>query len=135
MIEEILRDMAKADDSWDILLLRYFNPIGAHESGRMGEDPEGIPNNLMPFVAQVYNRSRCCCDALVSAGVIGLFPSSTLNERKGVADCSYVSAALHCFVVRYTHSLGENQLSSSIDLPLRTTWVNMRRCAWEGGSS
>ncbi|CAM9796808.1 unnamed protein product [Scytosiphon promiscuus] len=53
MIEEILKDMAKADTSWDILLLRYFNPIGAHESGRMGEDPEGIPNNLMPFVAQV----------------------------------------------------------------------------------
>ncbi|CAN0006723.1 unnamed protein product [Ectocarpus sp. 12 AP-2014] len=53
MIEEILRDMSKSDPSWDILLLRYFNPIGAHESGRMGEDPEGIPNNLMPFVAQV----------------------------------------------------------------------------------
>eukprot|EP00903_Cladosiphon_okamuranus_P021315 g19586.t1 len=53
MIEEILRDLVKADDSWDILLLRYFNPIGAHESGRIGEDPEGIPNNLMPFVAQV----------------------------------------------------------------------------------
>ncbi|CAM9962044.1 unnamed protein product [Pylaiella littoralis] len=53
MIEEILRDMSKSDDSWDILLLRYFNPIGAHESGRMGEDPGGIPNNLMPFVAQV----------------------------------------------------------------------------------
>ncbi|CAN0355690.1 unnamed protein product, partial [Hapterophycus canaliculatus] len=53
MIEEILRDMSKADPSWDILLLRYFNPIGAHESGRIGEDPEGIPNNLMPFVAQV----------------------------------------------------------------------------------
>ena len=58
MIEEILRDMAKADDSWDILLLRYFNPIGAHESGRMGEDPEGIPNNLMPFVAQVMHPAR-----------------------------------------------------------------------------
>lgn len=53
MIEEILKDLAKADPSWDILLLRYFNPIGAHESGRMGEDPGGIPNNLMPFVAQV----------------------------------------------------------------------------------
>ncbi|CAN0211699.1 unnamed protein product, partial [Ascophyllum nodosum] len=53
MIEEILKDLAKADPSWSIFLLRYFNPIGAHESGRMGEDPEGIPNNLMPFVAQV----------------------------------------------------------------------------------
>ncbi|CAN0549430.1 unnamed protein product, partial [Laminaria digitata] len=53
MIEEILKDLAKADPSWDILLLRYFNPIGAHESGRMGEDPGGVPNTLMPFVAQV----------------------------------------------------------------------------------
>jgi UDP-glucose 4-epimerase len=53
MIEEILRDQQRADPEWQMLILRYFNPIGAHESGRMGEDPEGIPNNLMPFVAQV----------------------------------------------------------------------------------
>mmetsp|Transcript_10546 Transcript_10546/g.14897 ORF Transcript_10546/g.14897 Transcript_10546/m.14897 type:complete len:384 (-) Transcript_10546:31-1182(-) len=53
MIEEILRDTQKADPSWQILALRYFNPIGAHVSGRIGEDPNGIPNNLMPFVAQV----------------------------------------------------------------------------------
>lgn len=53
MIEEILRDEQTADPTWQILILRYFNPIGAHESGRIGEDPEGIPNNLMPFVAQV----------------------------------------------------------------------------------
>ncbi|KAG5176030.1 galactose-4-epimerase, UDP [Tribonema minus] len=53
MIEEILRDEQVADPTWEILILRYFNPIGAHESGRIGEDPDGIPNNLMPFVAQV----------------------------------------------------------------------------------
>jgi UDP-glucose 4-epimerase len=53
MIEEILRDLYVADDSWSIELLRYFNPIGAHESGRIGEDPNGIPNNLMPFITQV----------------------------------------------------------------------------------
>mmetsp|Transcript_3262 Transcript_3262/g.5059 ORF Transcript_3262/g.5059 Transcript_3262/m.5059 type:complete len:384 (+) Transcript_3262:77-1228(+) len=53
MIEEILRDTQKADPLWQILALRYFNPIGAHVSGRIGEDPNGIPNNLMPFVAQV----------------------------------------------------------------------------------
>lgn len=53
MIEQILGDLATADPSWNILLLRYFNPIGAHESGMIGEDPEGIPNNLMPFVSQV----------------------------------------------------------------------------------
>jgi UDP-glucose 4-epimerase len=53
MIEEILRDQQRADPEWQMLILRYFNPIGAHESGRIGEDPNGIPNNLMPFVAQV----------------------------------------------------------------------------------
>lgn len=53
MIEEILKDLAASDKSWNIFMLRYFNPIGAHESGTMGEDPEGVPNNLMPFVAQV----------------------------------------------------------------------------------
>jgi UDP-glucose 4-epimerase len=53
MIEEILRDLFVADNSWSIALLRYFNPIGAHESGRIGEDPSGIPNNLMPFITQV----------------------------------------------------------------------------------
>lgn len=53
MIEDILRDLAKADPTWRIALLRYFNPVGAHPSGRIGEDPNGIPNNLMPYVAQV----------------------------------------------------------------------------------
>lgn len=52
-IEEILRDLHASDPSWNILILRYFNPIGAHPSGLIGEDPQGIPNNLMPFVAQV----------------------------------------------------------------------------------
>ncbi len=53
MIEEILRDLAASDPRWGIVLLRYFNPIGAHSSGRIGEDPKGIPNNLLPFIAQV----------------------------------------------------------------------------------
>ena len=53
MLEEILRDLFMADSSWSIALLRYFNPIGAHESGRIGEDPSGIPSNLMPFITQV----------------------------------------------------------------------------------
>lgn len=52
-IEEILRDLHVADPAWNVVLLRYFNPVGAHPSGRIGEDPNGIPNNLMPFVAQV----------------------------------------------------------------------------------
>lgn len=53
MIERILTDVAAADERWNIALLRYFNPVGAHTSGRMGEDPFGIPNNLTPFIAQV----------------------------------------------------------------------------------
>lgn len=52
-IEEILRDIFISDPEWSIALLRYFNPIGAHESGTIGEDPKGIPNNLMPYIAQV----------------------------------------------------------------------------------
>lgn len=52
-IEEILRDVYVSDNTWSIALLRYFNPIGAHESGTIGEDPKGIPNNLMPYISQV----------------------------------------------------------------------------------
>lgn len=53
MIEEILKDLAASDASWSIISLRYFNPIGAHDSGEIGENPNGIPNNLLPYVAQV----------------------------------------------------------------------------------
>lgn len=53
MIEDILRDLYASDNSWDIALLRYFNPVGAHETGLIGEDPSGIPNNLMPYISQV----------------------------------------------------------------------------------
>lgn len=52
-IEFLLKDLAKKDPSWNIVLLRYFNPIGAHKSGLIGEDPQGIPNNLMPYITQV----------------------------------------------------------------------------------
>lgn len=58
MIENMLRDIAKADPEWDIALLRYFNPVGAHESGKIGEDPNGIPNNLVPYIAQVAVGKR-----------------------------------------------------------------------------
>lgn len=53
MIEDMLRDIAAADPEWKIILLRYFNPVGAHESGLIGEDPKGIPNNLTPYITQV----------------------------------------------------------------------------------
>jgi len=53
IIEDILRDLHRADGAWNIVLLRYFNPVGAHASGRIGEDPSGIPNNLFPYITQV----------------------------------------------------------------------------------
>jgi UDP-glucose 4-epimerase len=58
MVEQVLQDLALSDSSWRIALLRYFNPVGAHHSGLIGEDPAGIPNNLMPFIAQVAVGKR-----------------------------------------------------------------------------
>ena len=58
MSERILKDVAKVEPDWSVALLRYFNPIGAHESGRIGEDPQGVPNNLMPYVTQVASGKR-----------------------------------------------------------------------------
>ena len=58
MLEQILSDLTVADKSWNVILLRYFNPIGAHKSGTMGEDPSGIPNNLMPYITQVAVGKR-----------------------------------------------------------------------------
>lgn len=58
MVENILRDVATADPDWKIALLRYFNPVGAHPSGLIGEDPQGIPNNLVPYIAQVATGKR-----------------------------------------------------------------------------
>ena len=60
MQEDIFRDIAFADKTWSIALLRYFNPIGAHKSGKIGEDPSGIPNNLMPYISQVAIGKREC---------------------------------------------------------------------------
>lgn len=58
MVEEMLRDLYNSDPEWSIAILRYFNPVGAHESGLIGEDPKGIPNNLMPIIAQVATGRR-----------------------------------------------------------------------------
>jgi UDP-glucose 4-epimerase len=53
MVEDMLRDVGQSEAEWRVLLLRYFNPVGAHESGLIGEDPHGIPNNLLPYISQV----------------------------------------------------------------------------------
>lgn len=81
-IEEILRDLYRADSDWRIALLRYFNPVGAHPSARIGEDPSGIPNNLMPFIAQVAVGKR---DALQVFG--GDYPTP---DGTGVRDYIHV---------------------------------------------
>ena len=60
MVEQVLADISIADPSWNIALLRYFNPVGAHPSGEIGEDPNGVPNNLMPYVSQVAVGKREC---------------------------------------------------------------------------
>ena len=60
MLEEILRDLYVADPEWNVILLRYFNPIGAHKSGRIGENPKGIPNNLVPYITQVAVGKLSC---------------------------------------------------------------------------
>ena len=65
MLEQILADLHTADPEWNVMLLRYFNPIGAHESGRIGENPKGIPNNLLPYITQV------AVGKLESLGVFG----------------------------------------------------------------
>jgi UDP-glucose 4-epimerase len=58
MLEQVLMDIQKADPEWNVVLLRYFNPVGAHPSGRIGENPNGIPNNLMPYITQVAVGKR-----------------------------------------------------------------------------
>lgn len=60
MVENILKDLAKSDESWSIIILRYFNPVGAHKSGKIGEDPKGLPNNLIPYITQVaVGKLKC----------------------------------------------------------------------------
>jgi len=82
MIEEILRDLGVSDSSWNIAILRYFNPIGAHSSGTIGEDPNGIPNNLMPFITQVAVGKR------VSLSVFG--NDYDTHDGTGVRDYIHV---------------------------------------------
>ena len=60
MLEQVLTDLHTADPEWQIMLLRYFNPIGAHESGKIGENPKGIPNNLLPYITQVAVGKLVC---------------------------------------------------------------------------
>ena len=96
MLEQILTDMQFADKEWNVILLRYFNPIGAHKSGTIGENPNGIPNNLMPYITQVAVGKLSCL------GVFG--DDYDTPDGTGVRDYIHVCdlarghvAALKCF--------------------------------------
>lgn len=102
MIEEVLRKTYKADPTWSIGILRYFNPVGAHESGLIGEDPNGLPNNLMPFISQVAVGRR---DKLKIFG--GDYPT---RDGTGARDYIHVMDLVegHLDVLRYLD--GKNEL-------------------------
>lgn len=95
MVEEVIRDWSKATPGASAVLLRYFNPVGAHDSGRIGEDPQGIPNNLMPFVAQVAAGRR---DKLEIFG-------DDYETRDGTGERDYIHvvdlAAAHLAAIKY----------------------------------
>ena len=82
MIENILRDLYNSDNNWSIAILRYFNPIGAHKSGLIGENPNGIPNNLMPYIIKVANKELDC---------LGIFGNDyDTHDGTGVRDYIHV---------------------------------------------
>lgn len=93
-IEDICRDIYHSDSEWKIILLRYFNPVGAHPSGHIGEDPRGIPNNLMPFVQQVAVGRR---PALTVYG-------TDYSTKDGTGVCSF-NLILFFLSVSYTPTL------------------------------
>lgn len=96
-VEEILKDLARADANWKIVCLRYFNPIGAHKSGLIGEDPNGIPNNLMPYILQVASQG------LPELNIYGRDYST--HDGTGVRDYIHVMdlASGHLAAVDYLH--------------------------------
>lgn len=103
MLEQVLMDIQKADPEWNVVLLRYFNPVGAHPSGRIGENPNGIPNNLMPYITQVAVGKR------KELGVFG--NDYDTHDGTGVRDYIHVVdladahvAALRCFTQVFTQS-------------------------------
>ena len=118
MLEQILRDLEVSDKEWSVALLRYFNPIGAHESGLIGEDPAGIPNNLMPFIAQVAVGKRA------ELGVFGNDYDTV--DGTGVRDYIHVVdlALGHIKALEkisdttgvYTYNLGSGQGTSVLEL-------------------
>ena len=118
MVEKILNDLANSDERWSVACLRYFNPVGAHESGLIGDDPNGIPNNLMPFVARVASQSLGC---------LNIF-GNDYDTRDGTGERDYIHvldlAEGHLAALEYikSHSgwhainLGSGSANSVLDL-------------------
>ncbi len=102
MVEQVLEGLQKSDSSWNITCLRYFNPVGAHESGLIGENPNGVPNNLMPFVTQVAVGQR---DKLYIFG--GEYPTI---DGTGVRDY------IHVVDLALGHVAAIDHLSSDVGL-------------------
>ena len=104
MLEEILTDIQKADPEWNVILLRYFNPIGAHESGTIGENPNGVPNNLMPYITQV------AVGKLKELGVFG--NDYDTHDGTGVRDYIHVNdlAQAHILAMEYLSKGGESNI-------------------------
>ena len=104
MLEQILTDIQKADPEWNVILLRYFNPIGAHKSGTIGENPNGIPNNLMPYITQV------AVGKLKELGVFG--NDYDTHDGTGVRDYIHVNdlAQAHILAMEYLSKGGESNI-------------------------
>jgi len=100
MLEQILRDLVISDNAWEIIALRYFNPIGAHESGIIGEDPADIPNNLMPYISQV---------AVGKLEKLSVYSGYDTPDKTGIRDYIHVVdlAKGHVAALEHLHAAGE----------------------------
>jgi UDP-glucose 4-epimerase len=132
-VENILRDVFLSDSEWSICILRYFNPVGAHESGRIGEDPRGTPNNLLPFVAQVAVGYRDCLkifgddyDTLDGTGVRDYIHVVDLS-RGHLKALNY----LECHTELLTVNLGAGRGYSVLDVVRAFEKVSGRRINYE----
>ncbi len=118
IIEEILEDLQLAEPHWSMTLLRYFNPAGAHESGTMGEDPQGIPNNLMPYITQVAIGRRDCLS--VFGNDYPTLDGTGVRDYIHVMDLAegHVKALQHCAGKGgvHTYNLGTGQGQSVLQL-------------------
>ena len=129
MMENIMQDVYKADNEWNIILLRYFNPVGAHESGLIGEDPKGIPNNLMPFVAQVASGKLQCINVF---GNDYDTPDGTgVRDYIHVVDLAlgHIAAIEHCNDTGvHIYNLGTGHGYSVLDMIHALKRLAARRC-------